>query len=128
MKDCLIPDVKTSLRSYWHTQRLRNDFDGSEESFLKIVRVSDWNWFIDYYDNPKKPLVTEKTMEGWLKQSHWGINLPDLKDWVVINWDKSMIEKLVLEGRIDITYGEYPILEAIYKRRQTHYVLNYRKK
>lgn len=117
MKDCLIPDVKTPLRSYWHTQRLRNDFDGSEESFLKIVRESDWNWFIDYYDNPKKPLVTEKTMEGWLKQSHlYEINLPDLKDWVVINWDKSMIEKLVLEQKIEINYGEYPILEAIYKK------------
>jgi hypothetical protein len=121
MEDCVIPDVKTSLRSYWHTQRLRNDFDGSEESFLEIVMESNWNWFIDYYNNPKEPLVTKKTMKWWRKhsQSHlYEINLPDLKDWVVVNWDKSMIEKLVLEERIDINYGEYPILEAIYEKTE----------
>ena len=50
MKDCEIPDNTSSLESYRHTQRLRNEFDGSEESFLEIVRVSNWSWFIDYYN------------------------------------------------------------------------------
>jgi|TARA_R110000823_G_scaffold315204_1_gene446124 uncharacterized protein YprB with RNaseH-like and TPR domain len=117
MKDCEIPDNTSSLESYRHTQRLRNEFDGSEESFLEIVRVSNWSWFIDYYNNPKEPLVTDKTLNGWRELSHFEtFNVPDLKDWVVVNWDNSMIEKLVLEERIDITYGEHPILEAIYEK------------
>lgn len=115
MKECEVID-RSSVERYYYTQFLRECFDGSEESFLKIVKEENWDWFIDYYLNPHKMLVSEQTIKGWNRVSEYIVDFVVPTSWKVIEWDKGMIEKLVLEQKIEINYGEYPILESIYEK------------
>jgi len=115
MTDCEVVK-KSSVEKYHYTQLLREAFDGKEESFLEIVKEENWDWFIDYYENPQKRLVSKETMRGWNLAEMYNSEFVAPTDWKVVYWDKRMIEKLVLEQKIEINYGEYPILESIYEK------------
>ena len=88
-------------------------------TFLKIKKYENWNWFIDYWNNPHRELITDKYREILVEHSHL------LDEWIPVVWEHKDLVPLIENGDIKLTYSEAPILKELWsKNKQDKYIDN----
>lgn len=121
MSDCFNYLGKTAARN--NARQLRREFDGTKEMFIQIVELEDYPWFRHYYFEPERETMTKgqksyyRDIEDWWDHERYG-EPPELEPFHVVNWNKQMIEELILEGRLDhrLEIMDGKIVQEVYDR------------
>lgn len=111
-------------------RRLRQqilDTGYTDKLFLEIIKLENWNWFVDYYENPSLELVSQGTLNYWKNiddKRNDGMSIEqELIDWVEVSWDKTKIKELVMSNKLSIGYSEHTMLEEWWgENNDTNYI------
>ena len=103
-----------------NARRLRADIrdNGFDKlNFLHIVKDEKWAWFIDYWNNPNRELVTDDFLKDLAKGEH------SLDKWIPVVWEHKDLVPLIENGDIKLTYSEAPILKELWsKNKRNKYI------